>query len=85
MFTNATAENSTLNNDAELVTACIPAETIPALIAKYKARPAAFTPDDVDSFADAYGVGADSLHGAFCRLVDAGRLSGAQAKLGGAR
>lgn len=77
MFTNAqTSEDSTfINNDAELVTACIPAETISALVAKYKATPAAFTPYDVHSFADAYGVGADSLHGALCRLVDADQLS----------
>ena len=77
MFTNAqTSENSTfINNDAELVAACIPAETISALVAKYKAAPAAFTQHEVRAFADAYGVGADSLHGAFCRLVDAGRLS----------
>lgn len=74
MFTNATSEQSSLNNGAELVTACIPAAALAPLVAKYKATPTAFTPHDVRSFADSYGIGSEALHNALCRLVDAGRL-----------
>lgn len=74
MFTNATSETSQLDNDSELVGAAIPAETRAALVEKYRQTPGEFTQHDVAPFAAAYGVGADQLFNALCRVVDAGRL-----------
>jgi hypothetical protein len=67
---NSVAGNESAN-DAALVAAAIPAADLAALVAKYRSTPTAFQTIDVHTFARAYGVSADNLFGAVCRLADA--------------